>query len=386
MSSSVSIRFLRRSRRQSATFLARPAGRKTDGTAEHGYLHCGPNGAGHFVKMVHNGIEYGVMAAYAEGLGILRSANVGNQTHGAADAETTPLRDPELYRYELNLRDITEVWRRGSVIASWLLDLTANSLVQDPNLGSSPAASRTQAKGVGRSKRRLMKRYRCRFSPARSTNDSVRAAKPTLRTRCFPQCGLNSAGTWKNPTLSPRPNLRPNPNKLKNLWQPSALRSPGGRSPESEPARPMGFYFDCNNFSKCQHPASRKTSPPHPRPADFRCDLCRCCACLRVGLLRCRPWRLQRLCSSQVVPRPAKPRSETPQGPVSLSPHLRQRRFPENSGRLRARRGSLRHCDAELPTRSLEAILPREAAAPSFRHREASRCHSSGPATGTIPL
>ena len=89
-----------------------------------GYLHCGPNGAGHFVKMVHNGIEYGVMAAYAEGLGILRDANVGKRTH-EIDAETTPLRDPENYQYDLNLRDIAEVWRRGSVIASWLLDLTA---------------------------------------------------------------------------------------------------------------------------------------------------------------------------------------------------------------------------------------------------------------------
>ena len=90
-------------------------------TAEHGYLHCGPNGAGHFVKMVHNGIEYGLMAAYAEGMNILRHANVGKQQH-AADAETTPLRDPELYQYDFNLTDIAEVWRRGSVIASWLLD------------------------------------------------------------------------------------------------------------------------------------------------------------------------------------------------------------------------------------------------------------------------
>ena len=101
-----------------------PGREKLDGTAEQGYLHCGPNGAGHFVKMVHNGIEYGVMAAYAEGLGVLRDANVGKQNH-AIDAETTPLRDPEHYQYDLNLRDIAEVWRRGSVIASWLLDLTA---------------------------------------------------------------------------------------------------------------------------------------------------------------------------------------------------------------------------------------------------------------------
>ena len=101
-----------------------PGREKAGGTAEQGYLHCGPNGAGHFVKMVHNGIEYGIMAAYAEGLGILRAANVGKQKH-EVDAETTPLRDPEHYQYDLNLPDITEVWRRGSVIASWLLDLTA---------------------------------------------------------------------------------------------------------------------------------------------------------------------------------------------------------------------------------------------------------------------
>ena len=110
-----------------------PGREKLNGTAEQGYLHCGANGAGHFVKMVHNGIEYGLMAAYAEGIGILRAANVGKEQH-AIDAETTPLRDPEHYQYDLNLRDIAEVWRRGSVIASWLLDLTAASLVNDPNL------------------------------------------------------------------------------------------------------------------------------------------------------------------------------------------------------------------------------------------------------------
>jgi len=114
--------------------IPRTAGReKAGGTAEQGYLHCGPNGAGHFVKMVHNGIEYGIMAAYAEGLGILRSANVGKKKH-EVDAETTPLRDPEHYQYDLNLPDITELWRRGSVIASWLLDLTAAALIQDPAL------------------------------------------------------------------------------------------------------------------------------------------------------------------------------------------------------------------------------------------------------------
>jgi 6-phosphogluconate dehydrogenase len=128
--------------------IARTPGReRSDGTAEQGYLHCGPNGAGHFVKMVHNGIEYGLMAAYAEGLSILRSANVG-KVQAAADAETTPLRDPEHYQYDLNLRDISEVWRRGSVIASWLLDLTASALVKDPSLAE--FAGRVSDSGEGR--------------------------------------------------------------------------------------------------------------------------------------------------------------------------------------------------------------------------------------------
>jgi 6-phosphogluconate dehydrogenase len=124
-----------------------PGREKLGGTAELGYLHCGNNGAGHFVKMVHNGIEYGVMAAYAEGLGILREANVGKQT-GTIDAETTPLPHPEHYQYDLNLRDISEVWRRGSVIASWLLDLTAISLVEDPALAK--FAGRVSDSGEGR--------------------------------------------------------------------------------------------------------------------------------------------------------------------------------------------------------------------------------------------
>jgi 6-phosphogluconate dehydrogenase len=127
--------------------IPRTPGREKAGTAEQGYLHCGPNGAGHFVKMVHNGIEYGIMAAYAEGLGVLRAANVGKQTQ-AVDAETTPLRDPEHYQYELNLPDIAEVWRRGSVIASWLLDLTATALVADPALAK--FAGRVSDSGEGR--------------------------------------------------------------------------------------------------------------------------------------------------------------------------------------------------------------------------------------------
>src|SRR5213082_3290718 len=110
-----------------------PGREKIGGTAEEGYLHCGPSGAGHFVKMVHNGIEYGLMAAYAEGLNILQHANAG-KSHREADAETTPLRNPEHYQYDFNLADITEVWRRGSVVASWLLDLTAQAFVGSPNL------------------------------------------------------------------------------------------------------------------------------------------------------------------------------------------------------------------------------------------------------------
>ena len=125
-----------------------PGREKLDGTAEQGYLHCGPNGGGHFVKMVHNGIEYGIMAAYAEGLSVLRSANIGKEQQHGGDAETTPLRDPEHYQYNFNLRDVAEVWRRGSVIASWLLDLTATALVQDPKL--SKFAGRVSDSGEGR--------------------------------------------------------------------------------------------------------------------------------------------------------------------------------------------------------------------------------------------
>src|SRR5713101_3641114 len=120
---------------------------KSKGTAENGYLHCGPNGAGHFVKMVHNGIEYGLMAAYAEGLAVLHDANIGKLQH-EVDAETTPLRDPQYYQYDFNLPDIAEVWRRGSVIASWLLDLTASALVKDANF--SQFAGRVSDSGEGR--------------------------------------------------------------------------------------------------------------------------------------------------------------------------------------------------------------------------------------------
>ncbi|MCG3202111.1 MAG: 6-phosphogluconate dehydrogenase, NAD(+)-dependent, decarboxylating [Gammaproteobacteria bacterium] len=124
-----------------------PGREKEGGTSELGYLHCGPSGGGHFVKMVHNGIEYGVMAAYAEGMAVLKAANVGKKV-GDVDAETTPLRDPEHYRYDFDLPDIAEVWRRGSVIASWLLDLSATALLQDPAL--SGFAGRVSDSGEGR--------------------------------------------------------------------------------------------------------------------------------------------------------------------------------------------------------------------------------------------
>jgi 6-phosphogluconate dehydrogenase len=124
-----------------------PGREKTAGTAEEGYLHCGPSGAGHFVKMVHNGIEYGIMAAFAEGLNILRHANVGKQNQ-AVDAETTPLRNPEHFQYDLNLADIAEVWRRGSVVSSWLLDLNAIALLQQPDLAG--FSGRVSDSGEGR--------------------------------------------------------------------------------------------------------------------------------------------------------------------------------------------------------------------------------------------
>jgi 6-phosphogluconate dehydrogenase len=124
-----------------------PGREKAGGTAEQGYLHCGPNGAGHFVKMVHNGIEYGIMAAYAEGFNILKHADAGKHSQ-EVDAETTPLRHPELYQYDLNLADIAEVWRRGSVIASWLLDLTAQALLRSPELGD--FSGRVSDSGEGR--------------------------------------------------------------------------------------------------------------------------------------------------------------------------------------------------------------------------------------------
>jgi 6-phosphogluconate dehydrogenase len=167
--------------------IPRTVGRdKINGTAEQGYLHCGPNGAGHFVKMVHNGIEYGVMAAYAEGLSILRSANVGKRANAAADAETTPLRDPEHYQYDMNLRDIAEVWRRGSVIASWLLDLTAGALVQDQDL--SKFAGHVSDSGEGR------------WTIKAAIDEAVPA--PVLTTALYERFGSRGEAEFANKILS----------------------------------------------------------------------------------------------------------------------------------------------------------------------------------------
>jgi 6-phosphogluconate dehydrogenase len=166
--------------------IARTPGReKLAGTAEQGYLHCGPNGAGHFVKMVHNGIEYGVMAAYAEGLGILRSANIGKQEAGI-DAETTPLRDPEHYQYDFNLQDITELWRRGSVIASWLLDLTAAALVKNPTLSS--FEGRVSDSGEGR------------WTIKAAIDEAVPA--PVLTTALYERFGSRGHSEFANKVLS----------------------------------------------------------------------------------------------------------------------------------------------------------------------------------------
>jgi len=171
-----------------------PGRDKARGTAEQGYLYCGPNGAGHFVKMVHNGIEYGIMAAYAEGLDVLHAANIGKQAR-EIDAETTPLRDPERYLYDLNLADIAEVWRRGSVIASWLLDLTATSLLEDPRL--TKFAGRVSDSGEGRwtIKAGIDEASPHRCSPPHSTSASVRAAVLNSRTSCSRRCATSSAAT-----------------------------------------------------------------------------------------------------------------------------------------------------------------------------------------------
>jgi 6-phosphogluconate dehydrogenase len=167
--------------------IPRTPGREKSGasTSESGYLHCGPSGAGHFVKMVHNGIEYGLMAAYAEGLGILRAANVGKKLH-LVDAETTPLRVPEHYQYDLNLPDIAELWRRGSVVASWLLDLTATALLEDPALAK--FAGRVSDSGEGR------------WTIAAAIDEAVPA--PVLTTALYERFSSRGEADFQNKLLS----------------------------------------------------------------------------------------------------------------------------------------------------------------------------------------
>jgi 6-phosphogluconate dehydrogenase len=162
-----------------------PGRAQASSTATQGYLHCGPSGAGHFVKMVHNGIEYGLMAAYAEGMGILRSANAGAREH-AVDAETTPLRNPDHYRYDFRLDEIAEVWRRGSVIASWLLDLTAAALAKDPAL--SQFAGRVSDSGEGR------------WTIQAAIDEAVPA--PVLTTALYERFNSRGEGEFQNKLLS----------------------------------------------------------------------------------------------------------------------------------------------------------------------------------------
>jgi 6-phosphogluconate dehydrogenase len=162
-----------------------PGREKVGGTAEHGYLHCGPTGAGHFVKMVHNGIEYGIMAAYAEGLNILHHANAGKQRR-TVDAETTPLRHPERYAYDLSLADIAEVWRRGSVIASWLLDLAAVALLESPDLAK--FAGRVSDSGEGR------------WTIAAAVDEAVPA--PVLSAALYERFGSRGAADFADKVLS----------------------------------------------------------------------------------------------------------------------------------------------------------------------------------------
>ncbi len=171
-----------------------PEREKHAGTSEEGYLHCGPNGAGHFVKMVHNGIEYGIMAAYAEGFNILKHAGVGKASQDV-DAETAPLRHPEQFQYDLNVADIAEVWRRGSVIASWLLDLTAQRSAAAPTWPISRGGSRTRARAAGRSRRRSRPACRRPSSAPPCSPGSARAGRMNTPTSCSRPCGTHSADT-----------------------------------------------------------------------------------------------------------------------------------------------------------------------------------------------
>ncbi len=176
-----------------------PGRDRPDGTAQDGYLHCGPNGAGHFVKMVHNGVEYGMMAAIAEGLSIIHHADAGKH-QAEIDAETTPLRDPEYYQYDIDVGEVAEVWRRGSVVGSWLVDLTAvRARGARPTSRTSRAACRTRARGAGpwwpRSRRACPRRR----SRPRSTGASSRASWACSPTRSSPRCAASSAATTRSP-------------------------------------------------------------------------------------------------------------------------------------------------------------------------------------------
>ena len=175
-----------------------PGREKMGGTAEHGYLHCGPSGAGHFVKMVHNGIEYGIMASYAEGLNILRHANAGKQKQ-TVDAETTPLRNPEFYQYDLNLADIAEVWRRGSVIASWLLDLAASSLFDSPDLAKFEGRVSDSGEGRWTIKAAIDETVPAPVLSAALYERFSSRGEDDLPTSCYPRCATSLAATRRKP-------------------------------------------------------------------------------------------------------------------------------------------------------------------------------------------
>lgn len=181
--------------------IARTAGREdSNSTAEHGYLHCGPSGTGHFVKMVHNGIEYGLMASYAEIMNILKHANAG-ESEQISDAETTPLRNPEEFRFDLDLGEIAEVWRRGSVIASWLLDLAATSRTQDPTLAALSGSVSDSGEGRWTIKLPIDQMCPLRCSARHNIRVSARAARQSLPTGLLPLCDLSSAGMSRNQPL-----------------------------------------------------------------------------------------------------------------------------------------------------------------------------------------
>ena len=178
--------------------------RSDTGTAQDGYLHCGPSGSGHFVKMVHNGIEYGMMAAIAEGLSIIKHANVGKAEVQADDAETTPLRDPQYYQYDIDVAEVAEVWRRGSVVSSWLMDLTADALARSPAAGRLRRARLGLRRGpVDGDRRRSTRACLRRSSPPRCSSGSSRAASASSATSCCPRCAASSAGTRKSRPATP---------------------------------------------------------------------------------------------------------------------------------------------------------------------------------------